>query len=366
MTRFFSLYLDALRFLAALVVFVSHFAYPRFTGGDYIIIRDLNLGSDAVVFFFVLSGLVISYTAEVKDKTLKAYAFSRATRLYSVVIPALLLTVLMDGIGSRIAPAVYDGWWYNAAPVWQQLLRGWSFSNEWGLFGFRIGSNGPYWSLSYEAAYYILFGAAFYLRGGLRAGLLLLCGFVAGVSVLLLLPVWLTGGIVYKLIKQEKPLPRHAAWAAVLLPPVLYGLCLWAGVPQILLAATKAVLGEAVVKILLGFSDEFLWNTLIGALVAVHLYGVAVLSRCMNDAVPEGLARAVRWCAGATFTIYILHYPALQFFDALLAEEMAKYTRQALMFIGVLLLCFACAEISERRLAWLRRVLSGRSLKVRS
>lgn len=137
-------------------------------------------------------------------------------------------------------------------------------------------------------------------------------------------------------------------------------------VPQILLTGTEAVLGEAVVKILLGFSDEFLWNTLIGALVAVHLYGVAVLSRCMNDAVPDGMARAVRWCAGATFTIYILHYPALQFFDALLAAEMAKYTRQALMFIGVLLLCFACAEISERRLAWLRRVLSGRSLKVRS
>src|SRR5690606_31622744 len=111
MTRFFSLYLDALRFLAAMVVFVSHFAYPRFTDGDYMIIRDLNLGSDAVVFFFVLSGLVISYTVEVKDKTLKQYAFSRATRLYSVVIPVLLLTVLMDGIGSRIAPAVYDGWW---------------------------------------------------------------------------------------------------------------------------------------------------------------------------------------------------------------------------------------------------------------
>ena len=71
MTQRFSLYLDFLRFSAAMIVFLSHFAYPRFTDGTYSFIRDLNLGSDAVVFFFVLSGLVIAYTADTKDKTLK-------------------------------------------------------------------------------------------------------------------------------------------------------------------------------------------------------------------------------------------------------------------------------------------------------
>lgn len=375
MTRFFSLYLDALRFLAAMVVFVSHFAYPRFTDGDYMIIRDLNLGSDAVVFFFVLSGLVISYTVEVKDKTLGQYAFSRATRLYSVVIPALLLTVLMDGIGSRIAPAVYDGWWYNAAPVWQQLLRGWTFSNEWGLLGFRIGTNGPYWSLSYEAAYYLIFGAAFYLRGGLRAGLLVLFCFIAGISVLLLFPVWLTGIVVYKTVKKEAAMPPSLAWAAVLVPPVLYALCLWAAVPQILLAGTAAVFSEAIVKILFGFSDEFLWNILIGAFAAFHLCGVAALAKHnerkhkeaqrREDRISEAAARAVRWCAGATFTVYIVHYPALQFFDAVLPEEMEKYARQAVMFTAVLLLCFAMAEISERQLGWFRRLLSKKRMPVR-
>jgi len=355
MTRGFSLYLDLLRFLAAMLVFVSHFAYPRFTDGDYSLIRDLNLGSDAVVFFFVLSGLVISYTAEVKDKTLKQYAFSRATRLYSVVIPVLLLTVLMDRIGSSIAPAVYDGWWYNAAPIWQQLLRGWTFSNEWGLFGFRLGTNGPYWSLSYEAAYYLIFGAAFYLRGGLRAGLLILFCAVAGISVLLLLPVWLIGICVYKAVKKESLMPLPCAWAAVLLPVLFYVLCLWAAVPQILLEGTEAVLSPGIVKVLFGFSDEFLWNILIGVFVALHLVGVSALARHKPCDVSAGITHAVKWCAGATFTIYILHYPALQFFDAVLPEEMEKYVRQGALFLSVLFLCLAAAEISERRLGWFRQ-----------
>jgi peptidoglycan/LPS O-acetylase OafA/YrhL len=362
MTRFFSLYLDLLRFLAALLVLVSHFAYPRFTDGDYLFIRDLNLGSDAVVFFFVLSGLVISYTAEVKDKTLRQYAFSRATRLYSVVIPALLLTVLMDRFGSNIAPAVYDGWWYNPAPVWQQLLRGWTFSNEWGLLGFRIGTNGPYWSLSYEAAYYLIFGAAFYLRGGLRAGLLVLFCFLAGISVLLLFPVWLLGMAVYKLIKQDVPLTVSQAWAAVIVPVLLYAGCLWAGLPHILLAGTEAVFGQVIVKALFGFSDEFLWNMLIGAFVALHLIGVAALAQRKDYNIGARIAAAVKWCAGTTFTIYILHYPALQFFDALLPEGMEKYARQGALLFAVLLLCFAAAEISERRLGLFRRVFSAGKL----
>ena len=55
-----SVYLDLMRAIAAFVVLLSHFAYPRFTDGAFLVIRDLNLGSDAVVVFFVLSGFVIA------------------------------------------------------------------------------------------------------------------------------------------------------------------------------------------------------------------------------------------------------------------------------------------------------------------
>jgi len=94
-----SYHLDLLRFIAAFIVLLSHFAYERFTQGYYAFIRDYNLGSDAVVVFFVLSGFVISFAAIEKDKTAGRFAFSRMTRLYSVAIPALILTLFCDKLG---------------------------------------------------------------------------------------------------------------------------------------------------------------------------------------------------------------------------------------------------------------------------
>ena len=49
-----------------------------------------------------------------------------------------------------------------------------------------------------------------------------------------------------------------------------------------------------------------------------------------------------------------MHYPALQFFDAALPETMAAPLRHLLLLLLVMALCFAFAEISERRLGWLR------------
>ena len=106
-----SLYLDLIRFFAAAMVFVTHASYERFTGGW---MREIGLGSfgnDAVVVFFVLSGLVIAYVCHAREKTLRDYALSRAARIYSVVIPCLLLTVILDFAGSRINYAPYAGWW---------------------------------------------------------------------------------------------------------------------------------------------------------------------------------------------------------------------------------------------------------------
>ena len=130
MTRGFSLYLDALRFLAALVVFASHMGYYRFTHGNMQWIRDLNLGSDAVVVFFVLSGFVIAYTTLTKDRGPTAYAEARFARLYSVVIPALIFTFALDGLGSWLMPHAYVGWWYNGEDRPGQLMRALTFTTQ--------------------------------------------------------------------------------------------------------------------------------------------------------------------------------------------------------------------------------------------
>ncbi|HPF78036.1 MAG TPA: acyltransferase [Alphaproteobacteria bacterium] len=353
MTPRFSLYLDFMRFFAALVVFVSHFAYARFTDGDYLIIRELNLGSDAVVFFFVLSGLVISYTTEVKDKTLRQYSFNRLTRLYSVAIPALVLTIVFDTVGQSLAPENYAGWWYHAAPMGEQLWRGLSFSNQWLSQNFRIGTNGPYWSLSYEAAYYILFAVLFFVSGHKKYLIALPLIFVFGLSVMLLFPIWLLGIWTYKQIKADT-LPRLYAWPCAVLPPLIYAALLAMHIPKYFLVLTKLWLGEDFVNDTLAFSDEFIWNYIIAQLISFHLIGVAALTRRKEKSVSETRAKIIRWLAGATFTIYVVHYPTLQFFDTLIPENIMPLMRHALLFASALAFCFIFAEISERRLKQMR------------
>lgn len=165
MTRGLSLWLDALRVAATLIVVFSHVAYARFTRGDYEFVRELNVGSDAVIVFFVISGLVIAFAAE-RDKTLGTYAFNRLTRLLSVLLPALVLTFALDHIGHPMDASAYPDRFYQPLPLWEMLARGLTMSNEWGLFDrVRLGTNGPLWSLSYEAAYYVLFGVAVFCTG---------------------------------------------------------------------------------------------------------------------------------------------------------------------------------------------------------
>ena len=120
-----SRYLDALRFGAAFLVLLSHWAYKRFTDGTYGVIRDWNLGSDAVVLFFVLSGFVITFAAMEKDGAPRRFAFSRLSRLWSVAIPALVLTLICDLIGIKFNPDFYlDTPFYEAVSGFDYWVRG--------------------------------------------------------------------------------------------------------------------------------------------------------------------------------------------------------------------------------------------------
>ncbi|QDY99929.1 acyltransferase [Nitratireductor mangrovi] len=368
MNRTFSTYLDAVRFVAALTVLFSHFAYERISGGAHLWVRELNLGSDAVVIFFVLSGLVIAYTAEEKDADAGRYLFNRATRIYSVALPALLLTFALDRLGASINPAAYDGWWYAEAPLATLLWHGLTFSSEWHIPGTRLGTNGPYWSLSYEVAYYLIFAAALFLSGAKRILVLAALAVIAGLKVLLLLPVWYLGVATWQMIRRGRmPTSARACAMMLILPPVIYAACLWAGVPAMLFQASAALAGvdPDVLRKVLGFSDECVWNFVLGVLVAVHLAGAAGLSRrrLPRDDVKVPVA-SIRWLAGASFSIYLVHYPLLQFLDAVLPAEMASGSRQGLILAATLAACFVFAQAFERPLGHFRALLQSLPARV--
>jgi len=321
-----SLWLDALRAGAALTVVFGHMAHLRFTGGDYYLLREINIASDAVVVFFVLSGLVIAYAAE-RDGTAERFAFNRLTRVLSVLLPALALTWVFDSIGTRADLSAYPRTYYGDLPLGTFLLRGLTVSGEWlGLMSpVRLGTNGPIWSLSYEVAFYAMFGAWVFLQGRLRLAVLALMTAIFGLPILVMLPAWLLGVLVWRICCGTLALPRAGAWMLAVMPVAALVLAKAIGLDAGLGTLTAEVLSPINPKLLLRFSDEVLWNTVIAGGVALHLVGVWQLSRARDPAVEGRIASAVRWVAGASFSIYLVHYPTLHLLDALLPETLPFY-----------------------------------------
>ncbi|WP_186295164.1 acyltransferase family protein [Klebsiella quasivariicola] len=107
MNKLTSIYLDLIRFTAALVVVLSHAA--AFTSLKIPLIS--GLGTEAVVVFFVLSGYVIAYVSNNKENNYIVFFKARAIRIYSVLIPAILITFFFDHLGLK-----YNHYYYFLHP----------------------------------------------------------------------------------------------------------------------------------------------------------------------------------------------------------------------------------------------------------
>lgn len=99
------------------------------------------------------------------------------------------------------------------------------------------------------------------------------------------------------------------------------------------------------------FSDEYLWNALVGILVCCHLVGMASILRHANL---DRLSRPLAWLAGGSFSIYLMHYPLLHILHAALPD----ISHWALFALTVLA-CLPFAEVFERPLYLWRRALQS-------
>src|SRR5258708_6499905 len=137
-----SVFLDGLRLLAALVVFATHIVKILYQAAIWV------PGHAMVIVFFVLSGYVIAFsTLDKKELIAKKYIIARLSRLYSVVIPALLLTALLLICGRTINPANYNGVLQNYE-LPRYLATGFFFQSVWWQ-NLVPPDNGPFWSLGY-------------------------------------------------------------------------------------------------------------------------------------------------------------------------------------------------------------------------
>jgi peptidoglycan/LPS O-acetylase OafA/YrhL len=291
----------------------------------------------AVDVFFVLSGFVIAHVCATREHDLRRYIVSRAARIYSVALPALILTAIVDAIGITANAATYDG-------PYQELSAGliirsvFFIGEQWNAHRFP-GSNGPYWSLGFEVWYYIAFGAfVFWPRRWRWAATLLVLAFI-GPKVALMFPVWLMGVGVYHFC-NSRSLPQSAGWILLTVP--LAGVAAYQMVPHSPLQQFSNVALDW---------DRFKstgQDYLLSALFSAHLIGFSTVSARFASWF-EGHARPIRWIAGATFSLYLAHLPIMHVLAALSPWPKSSLWTLCLLLTLTPAACLAFAEISERR-----------------
>lgn len=358
MNRSFSVYLDIVRFGAACLVYLYH-ANMRLLVSEPL--PASTYGHASVIVFFVLSGYVISYVADTKEKHWVDFVASRLSRVYSVVIPALVLTLVLDGIGRHLYPALYD-YPYDLLVV--RLLASLLMLNEVWFVSITSLSNVPFWSITYESWYYVLFALVTFLPGrkGLWAAALVLL--VLGPKVLLLLPVWAAGVVLYRWKRlQEISLGLGVALTVVSLAAIIGFHVL--GVFAALSDWTIALLGSDAFRELT-FSRFAIGDYLLCALVCMNFIG---MRRIADHLAPVMLAveRPVRFLAGYTFTLYLLHQPLFLFWGAVIQGDPQgmgywwQMTGATVVSVG----CIGYFTEHKRHLlkAWLTRQLSRLSTR---
>lgn len=356
MSREFSLYLDVLRFLAAVVVLASHamgYAYGEVAWWPG------SLGHNAVIVFFLLSGYVIAFVADGKESTARDFWASRLARIYSVALPALALTMAADAIGLALDPQFYKGGLTTHDYTLVRLAASVVFANELWLVSIMPFSNSPYWSLCYEMAYYLLF--SLWCFGGARrwwwiGGAAL----VIGPKILLLAPVWLLGVVLY----------RHRAWYEI---PAGTGWALWLGsivaiaafqvadLTELLSQWTRSAIGDWL-YIRLHFSKRFLGDYLLAVLIAMNFVGFRAIAGSFSG-ILSALSAPIRKASSYTFSIYLFHLPLVFMFVIVFRALEPGLLRLVLVLGATLAVVVALGAVTEQRKdglrRWLLKVLPG-------
>lgn len=338
----FSAYLDIVRFLAAMVVFLGHASGVNWTAG---LLWQLGpYGDTCVVIFFVLSGFVIGYVSDEKERTSQAYLTSRVARLWSVVIPALALTFVVDWFGVRAAPELYIGqpWFAGDHSLLRYLASLLMLQEVWHL-NLVPGVNGPFWSLSYEAFYYLFFGIIFYARHAWKWLAVALLLVLSGPVIAALFPVWGLGFLAYRLCRSIT-LPR-----SVCLLLALSGLALLVASPWLRTAPWLSV------RIM---GEEILGRYIEGIAFFMHLIGAYGLAGSLPR-LPHRWKATISTVAATTFPLYLLHRPLIQFFSYAGPDDASSWQRRVVLLAGTLLVVWVATPAIERLRLIMRASLSN-------
>jgi peptidoglycan/LPS O-acetylase OafA/YrhL len=321
-----SIFLDALRFAAAIIVFITHARaiwYPQ--NADDMFWSNISHG--AVVIFFVLSGFVIAHTTSRNNRGFKEYTIARLSRLYSIFLPAILITLAVNIITAFNNPNVLEP--FKQSNTWLRYACSIFYCNEIWFLSSAPKLNGPIWSLSYEFWYYAIFGTFFYKKAGIKGFIIpiILC-LIAGPKILLLMLMWLLGWLVYYF--QTPRIKEITAWIFVVIL-LMISIYLMIYLPSMPFSVHEKPLFWA---------GKFISDWIVSIFVALAL---CILPKGRIHSIAESRnVKMFRKLANLTFPIYVLHFPILVMMEALLFTIGQKYQQ---FLIGSIIAFFICSVI---------------------
>ena len=217
-----------------------------------------------------------------------------------------------------------------------------------------FGTNEPYWSLSFEVWYYVFFGLIYFLPRLCKYPAVIVWALLCGPKIALYLPLWLMGYFTYRCLHCASSLrwSKRTMWMAYIGGIAIYFVL--HRLFQRYVPASPMFEMQRSVPVMC----SFIYSLLLGAVVSSNILLFAALTRDSSfwSASREKL---IRWCAGATFTLYLVHQPMLIMIAAIAPGVKATPLRGIAAILIVIVAALVLAEVGERRKRMLSRRLSA-------
>jgi peptidoglycan/LPS O-acetylase OafA/YrhL len=366
-----SVHLNAIRGAAALIVLLGHTrslffssltadTAPTQAAANYVVRGNrATVGEVAVIIFFVLSGYLVggSVIRSVKNGTWswKSYLFKRITRLWVVLIPALMLGISLDVVGMHLlgsAGSIYAGPSSSLVPHDLAARLSWKViaANALFLQGILVptaGTNNSLWSLAYEWWYYLQFPLLILVfNKGTKPSIRLLylacllgSAFFVGNGIVALFPTWLLGAAIAAL-----PVAKLSKWFAI---------------PLLIFSVSCLVLVKSFDLSRYGAA----WCAAI-AFSLILFCAVRHTGSCKNVI----YRRVAGFFSDISYTLYLVHLPLAIFICALVNRPWHYYSfslTNTLMFllinVAIVVAAYMFYRMFEGNTDWVRGMLTNKS-----
>lgn len=346
--------LDLMRALAAQMVLLGHIFGIL---GSSAALRDI--AAVPVVVFFVLSGYLITHSAENlqhKGAGFRAFFISRFSRIFPPFLLCLGLIALVDVTIVRTGVfAVYEFapqvtlkeflgniFMLQVRPVVGSVGRAllWEVN--------QFGSARPFWTISFEWWLYMSFGIVFFFRHQLgRPLILLVFGFCAAVPVLNILSenefssgltwVWLAGAGLYYLNRGWKP-----GWVPARVLLILIGV----------FGAFVLVDYAANIK---KFATVDVYDLSFMGLLVLPVALMIVYSQWFPDHARRWVIapKAVSFLASYSYSLYLIHFTVIVVVSQI-PPGVSVWVAGGCMVVSANLVALCVASVTEFRLQTIR------------